>query len=228
MSDLLDQLIDAAMDQIAEQGWANTSYTQVLQAAGLVYRDVYHVARDMEALMALFADRIDAAMLADAEAFDAETPVREHLFDLLMARFDALSDYKPALARIFSEQQRAPIDGLRTALRLERSMALALEAAGESSTGLTGQLRAKAMTALYLRCFRAWVKDDSEDLGPTMKVVDESLKQAERAASWLDKGPQGMRWPKWPRHPQTEASDGQAPDTGAGTAHNDPSNKASS
>lgn len=206
-AETLDQLIDVAMGRIAEQGWANTSYTDVLQAAGLVYRDVYAVARDMDAVMSAFADRIDAAMLTEAEVFDPETPVREHLFDLLMARFDALSDYKPAVARMFEEQQRAPVDGLRTALRLERSMALALEAAGQGSDGLTGHLRSKALTALYLRCLRAWIKDESEDLGPTMKVVDESLKQAERAASWLDKGPQGIRWPKWPNRPRPSADD---------------------
>ncbi len=206
-AETLDQLIDVAMGRIAEQGWANTSYTDVLQAAGLVYRDVYAVARDMDAVMSAFADRIDAAMLTEAEVFDPETPVREHLFDLLMARFDALSDYKSAVARMFEEQQRAPVDGLRTALRLERSMALALEAAGQGSDGLTGHLRSKALTALYLRCLRAWIKDESEDLGPTMKVVDESLKRAERAASWLDKGPQGIRWPKWPNRPRPSADD---------------------
>lgn len=195
-SQLMDRLIEATMALVAERGWQATSYTDILQAAGLVYRDVYQVARDKQAVMQAFADRMDASMLREAEAFDPQTPVRELLFDLLMARFDALSDYRPALARMVEEQQRAPLDALATVLRLERSMALVLEAAGETSTGLVGQLRAKALTALYLRCLKAWLQDESEDLGPTMKTLDESLAQAERAADFIAKGPKGFRWPR--------------------------------
>lgn len=192
----MDRLIDAAMTLIAERGWRATSFTDILQSAGLVYRDVYKEARDKQAVMEAFADRMDARMLQEAEAFDGATPVRELLFDLIMARFDALADYKPALAKLVEEQQKAPLDVISTLLRLERSMALALEAAGETGSGLAGQLRAKALTGLYLRCLKAWLKDDSEDLGPTMKILDESLAQAERAADLLAKGPKDFSWPK--------------------------------
>ncbi len=203
----MDKLIDSAMALVAERGWQATSYTDILQAAGLVYRDAYKVARDKQDVMRGFADRMDASMLQDAEAYNPQTPVRELLFDLIMARFDALTDYKSAMARLVDEQQRAPLDAIGTLLRLDRSMALVLEAAGETSTGFAGQLRVKALMALYVRCLRAWLKDESEDLGPTMKTLDESLAQAERAADFLAKGPRAFRWPSRDAEAETAPSD---------------------
>ena len=65
-------------------------------------------------------------------------------------------------------------------LRLRRSMRWMLEAADLSSAGLRGQLRIKALCALYVSMLRVWLHDDSEDMGRTMAVLDRRLRRLDR------------------------------------------------
>ena len=60
-----------------------------------------------------------------------------------------------------------------------------LEAAGIGSGGLAGRMRAAGLAVVYARAFRAWLEDDSADLGKTMAALDRGLAQAERWASVL-------------------------------------------
>lgn len=66
-------------------------------------------------------------------------------------------------------------------------MALALELAGISSSGLSGALRVKGLLVAYGDAFRTWLGDDSQDLTPTMAALDRNLRRAEKLA--------GLCWP---------------------------------
>jgi len=63
---------------------------------------------------------------------------------------------------------------------------MTLEFAGISSAGLKGRLKTKGLAALYLRCLRVWLDDDSADLSKTMAILDRSLTRAEKLAQFLD------------------------------------------
>lgn len=187
-------LIDAGMALVADQGWRATSLAEMLAAADMTYAEVFPNLRDKQGVLSLLKDRVDAAMLAEAEDFDPQTPVREHLFDLIMARFDALDDYKQAVAKIQADLSSSPVEALASASALQSSMAVALTAAGEDSSGLMGNLRVKALCAVYLRVLQVWLKDESEDLGATMKALDENLGHAEQAAAFVQTGPKFEGW----------------------------------
>ena len=201
-------LIDASMALVAEKGWRSVSLAQMLSAADLTYAEVFPHLRDKQGVLALLADQVDQAMLAEAEDFDPETPVREHLFDLIMARFDALDDYKQAAAKIQADLTSSPLEALTSGTRLQASMEAALNAAGEDTAGILGNLRAKALAAVYLRVLQVWLKDESEDLGATMKALDENLGHAEEAANFVARGPdlKGFDFSKWRK--QADPADG--------------------
>ncbi len=63
-----------------------------------------------------------------------------------------------------------------------RSMAWMLEAAGLSSSGLCGRLRARGLALIHLNAFRVWLDDDSSDMAPTMAALDKGLCKAEKVA----------------------------------------------
>jgi hypothetical protein len=59
-----------------------------------------------------------------------------------------------------------------------------LEAAGIPTDGIAGVIAVKLTAAAYVAAFRAWLRDDSPDLAPTMAALDRRLRGIER---WLDR-----------------------------------------
>ena len=55
--------------------------------------------------------------------------------------------------------------------------------------GLDGLLRAHGLAGVWLATLRAWTRDGSADLGPTMAALDRALDQAERIARTVRLGP---------------------------------------
>jgi hypothetical protein len=74
---------------------------------------------------------------------------------------------------------------------LPRSMAWMLEAAELDGSGLAGLARRKGLTAVWLATLRAWARDDTRDLGPTMAALDRALDRAEQVARSLRLDPGG-------------------------------------
>src|SRR5690606_32073688 len=100
---------------------------------------------------------------------------RDRLFDVIMRRLDVLQPHKEALGVILRDQLRDPLTTVCGFSRLARSMAVTLEAAGFSTSGIRGVLRLKGLSAVYLSTLRVWLRDDSEDMAKTMAHLDKQL-----------------------------------------------------
>ena len=61
-----------------------------------------------------------------------------------------------------------------------RSLAASLEAASLSADGVSGLVKIKALSALYLRILPVWFRDDSEDQAKTMAALDRSLRRIDK------------------------------------------------
>jgi hypothetical protein len=61
-----------------------------------------------------------------------------------------------------------------------------LTAAGISSTGGRGLIRAQALAFVWARVMRVWLDDDDPGLARTMAALDKRLREAERAAMQID------------------------------------------
>jgi hypothetical protein len=148
--------------------------------------DLYAAYPSKTAILEALSRDIDRRVLADAEIDAAET-ARDRLFDVLMKRFDALAAYRDGLAAIARDARRDPLMVLCGAGQLLRSMAAMLEAAGISSAGLAGAIRAKGLAAIYLATLRDWFRDDTADKAKTMAALDGRLRRVESYARWLDR-----------------------------------------
>ena len=176
-----DRVIDAALDLAATKPWREISLAEIAEAAGLPLSEVYPVFPSKARVLAGFARRVDAEVLAGQEPDAREGRARDRLFDVLMRRYDALAPHKDAVRAIVADLGADPAMGLCSLRSLARSMACMLEAADLSSGGLRGALRVKALSAVYLATLRTWLSDESEDLARTMAVLDRQLRRAE----WL-------------------------------------------
>lgn len=172
--DLPQHIIDTAFSLAVERGWRDLSLADVAEAAGLPLPRLHALFPSKQAILNGFSDRVDAAMLAEA-ADGLDTPARDRLFDVVMRRLDVLQPHKDALGIILQDQLRDPLAACCGLSRLRRSMALTLDAAGFSTTGLRGVLRVKGLAAIYLATLRIWLRDDSEDMARTMAYLDGQL-----------------------------------------------------
>ena len=176
-------LVPAAACRIAEaQGWSRVTPAALAKATGLPLVELYRRHPDRLSILRAILAHADAAVLAEPP--DPQDSHREALFDVIMRRFDALTPYKPGLAALFRPgSDPFLLAGLLP--DLHRSMGWMLAAAGIEGGDWRGHVRIPALMALYSVVFRSWLRDDSPDLGPTMKALDGYLARIEPWAARL-------------------------------------------
>jgi AcrR family transcriptional regulator len=185
--DPLKRLVEAALALAAEKPWATISLADIAAKAELPLSAVHAHAPSKAHLVQAYLRQIDAAVLAGPSP-TLEDSVRDRLFEVLMRRIDAIRPHKAAVASIVDGLAVDPVAALCGWPAFLRSMSWMLEAAGLDASGLKGALRARGLTLVWLATLRTFLKDDSEDLGPTMAQLDKALKRAEPFGRVLGRG----------------------------------------
>lgn len=178
-----DKIIDAALKLALTQGWRDLALADIAAEAKIGLPELAHIFHSKAEILAAFARRIDAEVLAAAEAegIEGESP-RDRLFDVLMLRFDALGPQKPALKRIAFDLAGDPVGAMSLIRPALQSIGWMLEAAGIDSSGLRGAIRVRGVALVWAAAFRVWL-NDGEDQAKTMAELDKRLRQAEE---WRD------------------------------------------
>lgn len=179
--------VEVMLTLVAEQGWRGATLGRIAEASGLPLSELYGRYGSKTELLAAYAHRIDAAMLAalgGPAAAPADTAaVKDRLFEAIMARLDALTPHKAAI-RVLMRELPADPAALACFLYggLRRGLDWILAAAELDAAGLPGLVRRKLLGGIYLDTLRVWLKDDSADLAATMAHLDKRLGQGLR---WL-------------------------------------------
>ncbi len=181
-----DKAVDALMALLAEHPVEEIGLAEIAGRAGLKLSQLRAEFGSVLAIFAAHIKDIDRAVLAGGDADMVEESPRERLFDVLMRRLDALAPYKDAVRSIMHSARRNP--GLALALNAMavRSQHWMLEAAGISSTGPRGAVRAQGAALMFGRVLSVWVDDEEEGLDRTMAALDRGLARAERWAGFLN------------------------------------------
>lgn len=167
-----DKILDAALTLAARQGWETMTLADIAHEAQLSLSDLRAQAEDKSDIVrALFA-RIDAAML---QSTNFEGSPKDRLFDLFMARFDALNAHRAGFVSILNAFKSAPADLIRALPGLCSSMRWVAEGAGLYTNGWRAEGQNLALVFVYLNALRAWKDDNSADLAATMASVDKEL-----------------------------------------------------
>lgn len=178
------QIIDAAMDLAAERGWPAVTLADVAVRVGLPLAEVYGHFPSRNAILRGLMQHIDHLML-EGEV-ESGASVRDRLFDVAMRRFEALLPYRPALRAIVKDSGD-PVSLARGVCRFGHSMALLLEAAGVSSSGVGGLARVGGMAAVYLSAMRVWLDDETGELSRTMAALDKALRRAGTIVAMMER-----------------------------------------
>ena len=65
-------------------------------------------------------------------------------------------------------------------------MAWMLEAAEVGTAGTSGFLRMNGLAGVWLMTIRAWMRDETADLGPTMAALDRRLRRGQQTLDGLE------------------------------------------
>lgn len=181
----LDAFLDAALALAAERGWLSVTAGEVTARSGVAASVLGGLGPFRARLLARLTERVDHRMREslDDDARDPALPVRDRLFETLMARLDVLSQHRAGTLAALRGVPFDPPSALASLPLLTRSMARTLEAVGESPRPPFGPLKVKGLTLVWLATLRAWSGDDSADMAVTMKALDSALARAEEAAN---------------------------------------------
>ncbi|MGH7102655.1 MAG: TetR family transcriptional regulator [Acetobacteraceae bacterium] len=191
-------LIAAAFRYAAQHGWRNLRIAAAAREAGLSIARARLRFPSRLAVLVRFGRLADVAALSDPTG---EEGVRDQLFGMLMRRLDLFQTHREGVLALLRSLPFQPETALFLAVRTEASMRWILDTAGAGTRGLSGRLRVKGLVAVWLWTLRAWERDDSADLAPTMAALDQALARAERAAGWLtmlSRGPRAAAPPATP------------------------------
>lgn len=163
------------MTLAAERGWANVSLRDIADRAGVPLSALRRAGVDKNIALILFAREIDDA----AAACETEGSAVERLFDVVMARFDAMLGWRDGLRVIWRDLKGDPAAALSLAGEARASIRWTLEAASLSSSGAAGAARVAALAAILLHVFSVWLDDDLSQ-NKTMAALDRGLQKCRK------------------------------------------------
>lgn len=177
-------IIDTALALASANGWKNVTIEDIAVRLDAPVDKVRSLTPSRFTILKALGRQIDANV-ASAASGGSNGTVRDRLFDLLMERFDSLNARRDGVLAIARSTRCDPRDAMRSLPYLRHSMASTLEAAGESASGIAGHMKIAGLTGLYLKVFKEWMRDESDDLSATMAALDKSLGQADELARTL-------------------------------------------
>ncbi|WP_128293805.1 TetR family transcriptional regulator [Afifella aestuarii] len=217
-----DKIIDALLDLVAERDWDDVTLADIADAAGVTLQQLRETYDGRGDIVGDFCRRTDRAVLSNLDPDMAFESRRERLFDVLFSRFEALGPHKHAISGLAHSARRDPLLAAELNRHLVTSMAWMMTAAGISSGGPGGLVRAQGLAFLWSRVTRTWLSDDDPGLARTMSALDRELRKGERAVMRLDRLARFLpRPPGGRRHTarrSAPASEAAAPSDGAQAA----------
>ena len=177
-SSLLRAAADAALDAAAARPWAELSLRAIAEAAGVSLADLYDAARSKDDVLDAVLAEFDRAAADDLD-LDADAPERERVFDVAMARFDAMERRRAGAVSILGHELDRPLGALRLWPASTRTARWLLALAGVDTSGARGQARVQGFAVILARATRAWLRDDAGDLSKTMAALDRMLRDVD-------------------------------------------------
>ena len=197
-----DHVVAAILGVIERDGWDAVTLDRVARACGVKSLKNLHTPDDLFSFVVSWVDDRMAAVTSSSEESpvtqegisDDSAGVKDRLFDLFMARFDALQVHRAGFVRLIHDMSRSVFaKGEVCAARgrlipLFAAMDRVLTQAGIPGEGLARKFKIFSIFVLYLVILKVWIKDTSPDLSTTMAALDRRLDQWIGISGWVSEG----------------------------------------
>jgi len=182
------KIVAAALQLAAEQPWASVSMRDIAERADVTFDQLRKAFGSKTQIISGFIRAVDDKVLSSIGERDPGDSPRDTLFEVLMARFDAMAPFKEGLRSI---ERDTTLDTtlFGSFLNSQRWM---LMAAGFDGDGPRGVLRSSGLASLFGSVFRVWLDDDDPGLAKTMAALDRRLRRAGDAMANIDQACEGV------------------------------------
>jgi AcrR family transcriptional regulator len=191
-----DRMLDAALGLGELRGWDAFHLHDIARELGVPLSEIHRHFRQKDDLAEAWFDRADRMLLAvpDMPGW-TDLPVRERLFQAIMAWLDALRPHRRLTRamlgyKLHPEHLHLQAHGLT---RISRTVQWIREVAQLPATGLRQEAEEVVLTGIYLTTFGQWLRDESPDSSATRKLLQRLLGTAESIANgagrWLPGSP---------------------------------------
>jgi ubiquinone biosynthesis protein COQ9 len=171
------KLFTALFDRIAQKGLGKVRLTDLADDLNIDAADFVTRYPSVSAVIDAFCDYVDVQMLAALPgATGATSAKRDHYFDMIMARLDIFFRYRAGVVRWIHDSVRHPQLWGHMACRFDQSLSLMLDVAKDSPLFPVKKI---GVAGIYLYALRAWMADESVDMGTTMAALDRALAKGE-------------------------------------------------
>ncbi|SFO46774.1 transcriptional regulator, TetR family [Cohaesibacter marisflavi] len=185
--EIRQRLFEEFSQVVMTRGWRSVSCAEIATKADIDIKLAFLEYRDRYAYVSDLVRRIDQAMLESYDPDMGDEPARERLFDVIMARFDAMQGHRDLILELNKAARRDPMLGLHLLALSRLTGEWFLDISHISPAGLSGMARSKGALLAYARAFSVWIGDDSADLAKTMATLDKFLKKGEKALHRAEK-----------------------------------------
>jgi ubiquinone biosynthesis protein COQ9 len=175
------RIIEAALRLAAAKPWHDVAILDIAEAAAVSLAEMKKEFPSKAAILMGFSRAIDDLVLKGVTK-RPDSPARDALFEVLMARFDAMQPYRQGLRSIVG----AGLPDMALMQRLFSSQAWMLNAAGVPLNGISGTVRVFGLTSVYASVFRTWLDDDDAGQARTMAALDRRLRRGEGSIATFD------------------------------------------
>ncbi len=169
-----DALVDAALPNVAFDGWSETTLARAAEEAGLSEGEVqlYCPAGILD-LIETWTRRCDAAARAEIEANPANR-IRDKVSQAVLIRLAQYDGHEEAAAR--ARARLLLPDGLDRGARLVWASSHTIwSAIGDKSTDANFYSKRAILSGVYASTFAIWLEDDSEGRTKTAEFLDRRI-----------------------------------------------------
>lgn len=179
-------IVDALMRLAAEEPFEDIRIKAICDEAGVSLVQFRELFPSKGAVIGAFARMIDRDVLARPSGDLEGEGAKDRMFDVLMARLDAMAPYKAGLKGVTEWAYRDPVAAYGLNAVLINSMRFMMEAADLDHDGLHGALKLQGLVGLWGRVLDVWFSDNDPGLSKTMAELDRALERGGRIAARLD------------------------------------------
>lgn len=178
-SDDRDVIVDAMMTLLADRPFEDVTLRTIAAEAGISLAELNGHFASWGEILEAFARRIDNEVLQNGFSDMVGESPRDRLFDVLMARLDALAPHRPALKTLSRAVSRDPALAVGLNALGARSQGWMLAAAGLSAPGWRGRIAVQALTVGFARVLRVFIDETDPGMPRTMARLDKELRDLE-------------------------------------------------
>lgn len=176
---------EAALFLAGQHGWKKLTLEQIAKRAKLSVGQMTRYVTRKDDILPTIVCLIDDDLAKNLSPADLKSSPHDRLFEVMMARFDALQNHRAGVLAILRDISRQP-QAVRLILPSHwRAIDKMLERARVDLGEMRQPLAVAALLGLYYWVLCVWQKDETEDMSKTMAAIDRGLRRLGAAAETI-------------------------------------------